>query len=322
MSRTKRIKASIKEQPAFYLITNRINNKEFLLDDEAKNYLTQQMLDIQKRFHCIIHSYTILSNHYHAAIEILPENDLSDEQLLNYYRTHKRNETAIFPSETDKNQFLQNVHNLSHLVGYYQQNVAQWFNRRGYANGKSRSGKFWQGRFDSQLKENAREFLIAIGYITLNPLRAKMVKDPAEYQFCDYYQRRHNDIFRKSSERLILLLSHELGSDSHFDGDANDYFNQLFDAFLMGLPLKKGDTWDQQTVGEYISGKDRADRQAWKQSFLEKNPAMTKSLASGSYSFIVSTLEKFTSALGYKRPREPQPKNGWPGIFCIRKCRD
>lgn len=49
-----------------------------------------------------------------------------------------------------------------------------------------RSGTLWEGRFKSSLVQNEKYALICQRYIELNPVRAGMVGDPAEYAWSSY----------------------------------------------------------------------------------------------------------------------------------------
>lgn len=52
-----------------------------------------------------------------------------------------------------------------------------------------RSGSLWEGRFKSSLVDSERYLLACYRYIELNPVRAGMVRHPAEYGWSSY---RHN----------------------------------------------------------------------------------------------------------------------------------
>jgi putative transposase len=52
-----------------------------------------------------------------------------------------------------------------------------------------RTGTLWEGRFKAALVGNARYTLACYRYIELNPVRARMVDDPAVYRWSSY---RHN----------------------------------------------------------------------------------------------------------------------------------
>jgi putative transposase len=48
-------------------------------------------------------------------------------------------------------------------------------------------GSIWSDRFKSVIVEPSREAMMKVAaYIDLNPVRAEMVDDPADYRFCSY----------------------------------------------------------------------------------------------------------------------------------------
>lgn len=49
-----------------------------------------------------------------------------------------------------------------------------------------RTGTLWEGRFTSSLVDSEEYLLTVYRYIELNPVRAKMVLDPAEYKWSSY----------------------------------------------------------------------------------------------------------------------------------------
>lgn len=49
-----------------------------------------------------------------------------------------------------------------------------------------RTGTLWEGRFKSSLVDSSRYLLTCYRYIELNPVRAAMVTDPAEYRWSSY----------------------------------------------------------------------------------------------------------------------------------------
>jgi putative transposase len=61
------------------------------------------------------------------------------------------------------------------------QRYVQYFNRR-YA----RTGTLWEGRYQSFVAESARYVLACYRYIELNPVEARMVAKPADYQWSSY----------------------------------------------------------------------------------------------------------------------------------------
>jgi len=72
-------------------------------------------------------------------------------------------------------------HGPSTLMRRLGQHYVQYFNRR-----HRRTGTLWEGRFRSCLVEQERYLLICQRYIELNPVRARMVSNPATYPWSSY----------------------------------------------------------------------------------------------------------------------------------------
>ncbi|WP_445147007.1 transposase [Dyella sp. Tek66A03] len=67
--------------------------------------------------------------------------------------------------------------------------MMQWLGRQyvGYINGRyRRTGTLWEGRYKSCLVDSECYLLTCYRYIELNPLRAAMVADPADYVWSSY----------------------------------------------------------------------------------------------------------------------------------------
>ncbi len=70
----------------------------------------------------------------------------------------------------------------SRLMQYIGRLYVRSFNER-YA----RSGTLFEGRFRSSMVQSERYLLACLRYIELNPVRAGMVIDPADYKWSSYY---------------------------------------------------------------------------------------------------------------------------------------
>ena len=69
----------------------------------------------------------------------------------------------------------------SKLMKHLGQRYVQYVNRR-----YSRTGTLWEGRFHSCIVQAEAYLLSCQRYIELNPVRAGMVRDPAEYRWSSY----------------------------------------------------------------------------------------------------------------------------------------
>jgi len=70
---------------------------------------------------------------------------------------------------------------ISRCMQYLGRYYVRYFNRR-----HRRSGTLFEGRFKSSIVQNWRYLLACQRYIELNPVRAGMVSDPADYMWSSY----------------------------------------------------------------------------------------------------------------------------------------
>jgi hypothetical protein len=73
------------------------------------------------------------------------------------------------------------MHDLSEFMKMLLQRFSSWFNRR-----HGRTGRLWEQRFKSVLVENGTAARTMAAYIDLNPVRAGICEDPAEYRWSSY----------------------------------------------------------------------------------------------------------------------------------------
>jgi hypothetical protein len=78
-------------------------------------------------------------------------------------------------------RFTYRMHDLSEFMKTLVQRFTQWFNRT-----HQRSGNLWEEAFKSVIVESGIAARTMAAYIDLNPVRAGMVKDPADYRWSSY----------------------------------------------------------------------------------------------------------------------------------------
>jgi putative transposase len=101
--------------------------------------------EYSKKFEVAIHSYVLMSNHFHL---------------------------LATPSG------VEGIPQLMQAVG---RSYVRSFNNR-----QARTGTLWEGRYKSTLIQAERYLLACMVYIDLNPVRAHIVGDPAEYKWSSY----------------------------------------------------------------------------------------------------------------------------------------
>ena len=147
---------------------------------------------------CRVLSYCVMSNHFHILLEVPPvwALELDDEGLLKrlsaIYSEAFVAEIAkeLTEARSEENEeyvteiyrrFTYRMHDLSEFMKTLLQRFTRWFNRT-----HERTGTLWEQRYKSVIVESGEAARTMAAYIDLNPVRAGMVSDPAEYRWSSY----------------------------------------------------------------------------------------------------------------------------------------
>jgi putative transposase len=192
------------EKPVFYHVISRVVDRRFALGSEEKEKFRTLMRMQEKFTGCRVVSYCLMSNHFHLLLEVPPMVDggLSDEGLLKRLTAVYREafvagvakelvdaRAAIYVVETGMaeavaaihQRFSYRMHDLGEFMKGLLQRFTQWFNRA-----HARTGRLWEDRFKSVIVEDGVAAKTISAYIDLNPVRAGMVSDPADYRWSSY----------------------------------------------------------------------------------------------------------------------------------------
>jgi REP element-mobilizing transposase RayT len=144
-----------------------------------------------------------MCNHVHLLVEVTPRppEPLTDEQLLQRFKAiappmavailrkelkEAREKLAagrvsVASIEKIHARYTYRMHDLSEFMKGVMQRFTQWYNGK-----HKRSGTLWEQRFKSVIVEDGLAARTMAAYIDLNPVRAGMVADPAEYRWSGY----------------------------------------------------------------------------------------------------------------------------------------
>ena len=191
-------------KPVFYHVISRVVDPRFMLGVAEKEKF-RVLMRVQEKFTgCRVASYCLMDNHFHLLLEVPPMADggLSDEVLLKRlaaiyseaYLAAVAQELAdarmaIYVDESGpdealnaiRKRFTYRMHDLGEFMKGLLQRYTQWHNRT-----HSRTGRLWEDRFKSLIVEDGVAAKTISAYIDLNPVRAGMVKDPADYRWSSY----------------------------------------------------------------------------------------------------------------------------------------
>jgi REP element-mobilizing transposase RayT len=252
----------IKRQPVertLYLITNRITGGSMIFGDQEKEKFRRLLFEGEKRCSYQVWDYVVMGNHYHALIYIPQAEDMSRAEVL---RRWQEAEVAVNrpgpddPSEETLDAHRRKIHDISFVVGNFQQRFTQWYNKC-----NERWGKLFGGRFDSVLLDEQGAVARVMAYITLNAVRARLVDDPAEYQWCGYAERMAKEQLRDNDRDLAVYLQRELGmSDGMVQGTNKAVMKRVWKRFrerLLGSRVRRGDG-SRETIAALLDAAKQA----------------------------------------------------------------
>jgi putative transposase len=136
--------------------------------------------------------------------------------------------------EAIRGRYTRRMHDLSEFMKSLLERFTKWFNRM-----HSRCGRLWEDKFKSVIVEDGTAARMMAAYIDLNPVRAGMVTDPAEYRWSSYGEaigggRKGNG--KKAREGLVRawFSSDGVGFEAERWGEVSRLYRRL-----MGIALGK-----------------------------------------------------------------------------------
>ena len=186
------------EKPAIYHCISRVVDRRFVFGDAEREHF-RMFMRMQENFSgCRVLSYCLMSNHFHILLEVPPmaEGGVSDEELLKRLLAIQSEAfVAVVAKElaaaraAGREELIEEIHarstyrmhDLSEFMKTLLQRFTRWFNRT-----HNRSGTLWEERYKSVIVESGIAARTMAAYIDLNPVRAGMVSDPAEYRWSSY----------------------------------------------------------------------------------------------------------------------------------------
>ena len=185
-------------KPVFYHCISRVVDRKLVFGPDEKEKF-RAMMRMQENFTgCRVVAYCVMSNHLHLLLEVppMPGGGMTDEVLLDRLRAiyHEAVVEVVAKELADARmigadrrvaeihgRYTYRMHDLSEFMKTLMQRFTQWFNRS-----HRRTGNLWEDAFKSVIVEDGVAAKTMAAYIDLNPVRAGVVKDPADYRWSSY----------------------------------------------------------------------------------------------------------------------------------------
>lgn len=231
-------------KPTIYHVISRVVDRRFVFGAEEKEQFRTLMRMTENFSGCRVLSYCLMSNHFHLLLEVppRPSQGLSDEDLLKrlevFYPKWKVREVRSALAEARKKSDAKDIrrihgcsdyrmHDLSEFMKTLLQRFSSWFNRT-----HQRTGRLWEQRFKSVLVEDGTAARTMAAYIDLNPVRAGICEDPADYRWSSYGEAVAGG--RKARVGLVRALRGHQGNAGTARGWAQGGLAKEYRAILLG----------------------------------------------------------------------------------------
>jgi len=182
VARMSRLKYSDPRNGYYHLISRTVL-KSFLLDDESREMFLRILRMLTRVYFVKVVTFSLMSNHFHLIVRMLPSNEISDEELKErfniYYNEGKlqRNWRPYHPENRER--YRQRYADLSRFMQDLKQRFSRWYNKK-----TNNEGHVWSDRFRSVMLEDGRALLACMVYVELNSIRAGLVERPEDFRYC------------------------------------------------------------------------------------------------------------------------------------------
>jgi len=232
-----------------YHCVSRIIDKRTVIGDDEKNFFHHWMRRLEAFSGVRVLTYCLMSNHFHLLVRVPckdQQENLTEARLRGFlpllYRgrqldnvRQELDRAAAAASQTGDDRWLGQIlarydarrHDLSSFLKDLKQRFSQWYNQR-----QERSGHLWESAFRSVLVEDGEKALLTMAaYIDLNPIRAGLCSDPADYGWSGYGEAsgaiaagrgkgslsasKRSENRKCARRRLVELLQHTRASGSN-----------------------------------------------------------------------------------------------------------
>jgi putative transposase len=155
------------EKPEIYHVISRVNGRQWVLEEAEVAEIAQEIADAG-------------SVRELGEFELPPLNE-KDLPMTQVEFAALGKEQASVRVEEIRRRYTRRMHDLSEFMKHLLEISTKWFNRM-----HSRCGRLWEDKFKSVIVEDGMAARMMAAYIDLNPVRAGMVEDPAEYRWSSY----------------------------------------------------------------------------------------------------------------------------------------
>jgi REP element-mobilizing transposase RayT len=195
-------------------VTSRAVGQAFLFGQEEKRKFYSLMGQWAEFSGLGVLTHCLMDNHVHMLLWVPPRELLSHKEILKrllrvwpqqrveeweaYYQAHSEDVQARLDDAV-----LERMGNLPEFMRVLKQSFSRWYNQK-----NDRRGALWDSRYRSVVVEANPLALMSVGaYIDLNPVRAGICEDPADYHWSGYGSACGGNLSSRRGLKELITLS-------------------------------------------------------------------------------------------------------------------
>ncbi len=179
-----RVKPDYKD--TFVHVYNRVAGVpgDFPFGPAEKEHFINRLKRLDKFYTIDVVAYQVMSNHFHIILHVPTEIPSNEETAARYKEYYKGKGKRVLDPESEKcAEIAHRLRDISFFMHSLEHPFSSWFNR---TRSVRRRGALWAGRFKNTVLESGKAVWDCLKYIEMNPVRAGMVEDAADYRFCSW----------------------------------------------------------------------------------------------------------------------------------------
>jgi putative transposase len=306
---------------AYYHLTSRVVAGDFLFGEVEKEVMRKHLWLVAERCGIQVLTYAVMTNHLHVVVRAPKRETLADAELLRRYallhsgcsRWEERQLEEIRQmlaangeeAADWRERQMRIMGDISAYMKLLKQRYSIWYNRA-----HNRFGTLWAARFHSVLLQAGEVVGRVAAYVDLNPVRARLCRDPKNYRFCGYAEA----IAGGTRAQLGIMRALRLES---WDQAQRTYRIRLF--VRASMPShKRGSITDSERNAVLAEG----GKIAWADQLRYRCRYFTHGAVLGSHAFVLERLARFRTLTGRGERMEPQPGVGAAtGFLALHRVR-
>jgi len=293
--------------PGIYHVISRTTLPGLPFKDADKDMLLSIIKKYSALFFVEILGFSLMGNHFHLVVNMMPEDRFTNEDLIKRLRNHYGGD--FNPAESRIPDYKEKLCSLAHFMKEIKQAFSVYFNRA-----HKRRGTLWGERFKSVIVEKGAALINCLAYVELNPIRAGLVKKPEAYKWnsIGYHVRTGNAGKFLSMDFGVLELRGENAEEC-----IRKYREYVNEAGAVGRP----DTPDVRKIQRSVIRKARKKnfKPTRVERFLTRNRYFTDSGVIGSKAFVSDKFDEFQEVFQNPGKRKPKPIKGLDGVYSLKR---